>query len=292
MINVPVLKTHFLTTVSLGMKNKKGCLKFKSKQNFHSHGLDKLIAALNGVIKSELTIIDGTYSLEHGPSSFGIAHHEDLIIAGRDVLATDMVGATILGKKPSDIKQFKHYARMNKRSLDMKSIKIKGMKIKDVVHEINHDMSILHNFRKKNIIGFDVKVGKTMCSSCYAVMEICNSILTMKNQDIDCGGIEVRVGGKEFPDNKSANKYILFGRCATNACKGMDNTVPMKGCPPDMVSTIIKTHLEIFGIIRGFPKVILPGIKYLLFRLGIYYLDLGLWDQYKGKPEFDLKHFK
>ena len=39
-INLPVLKTHYLTTVTLAMKNLKGCLKREDKPLFHRWDLD------------------------------------------------------------------------------------------------------------------------------------------------------------------------------------------------------------------------------------------------------------
>jgi uncharacterized protein (DUF362 family) len=64
LINLPVLKAHRQTKISLGMKNLKGCLALSSKKAFHMHGLTRLIALLNTKIKTSLTIIDGIYGLE------------------------------------------------------------------------------------------------------------------------------------------------------------------------------------------------------------------------------------
>jgi uncharacterized protein (DUF362 family) len=44
LINLPVLKTHRQTKVSLGMKNLKGCLAIESKKKFHKHDIARLIA--------------------------------------------------------------------------------------------------------------------------------------------------------------------------------------------------------------------------------------------------------
>jgi len=67
LINLPVLKAHRQTRISLGMKNLKGCLAPSSKKTFHKHDLARLIALLNTKIKISLTIIDGIYGLERGP---------------------------------------------------------------------------------------------------------------------------------------------------------------------------------------------------------------------------------
>ena len=45
-VSVPVMKTHILTTVTLGLKNTKGVLPAKSKRKMHFIGLDQAIADL------------------------------------------------------------------------------------------------------------------------------------------------------------------------------------------------------------------------------------------------------
>jgi uncharacterized protein (DUF362 family) len=87
LIDLPVLKTHFMTKISLGMKNLKGCLAPRSKQKFHKHDLNRLIALLNMRVRPSLTITDGIYGLERGPEFLGTPRRMDLIISGRDVFS-------------------------------------------------------------------------------------------------------------------------------------------------------------------------------------------------------------
>ena len=100
MIDVPVLNTHAMTKVSLGMKNLKGCLSMNSKKKFHMADLEEMIALLNTQIPPQLTVIDGIYGMEKGPLSMGQAHRMNLIMASQDVLSCDMVGAAVLGIDP------------------------------------------------------------------------------------------------------------------------------------------------------------------------------------------------
>jgi uncharacterized protein (DUF362 family) len=97
LINLPVLKAHRQTKISLGMKNLKGCLALSSKKTFHKHDLGRLIALLNTKTKTSLTIIDGIYGLERGPEFLGTPHRMNLIIAGKDIFSCDMVGAMVMG---------------------------------------------------------------------------------------------------------------------------------------------------------------------------------------------------
>lgn len=63
-INIPVLKTHFITEVSLGMKNLKGCIPPVEKRRFHDIGVNQAVADLNRVFRTSLTVADGIIGSE------------------------------------------------------------------------------------------------------------------------------------------------------------------------------------------------------------------------------------
>jgi uncharacterized protein (DUF362 family) len=132
LINLPVLKTHHQARVSLGLKNLKGCLSMKSKMEFHRRGLDHMIAMLNTQLKPKLTVIDGIYAMENGPTALGTAHRMDLIIAGKDNLSCDVVGSMVLGVEPSSVGHLREFASIVGRSTDLAEIDVKGENIKDV----------------------------------------------------------------------------------------------------------------------------------------------------------------
>ena len=54
-INLPVPETHYLTTVSIAMKNVKGFLKQEDKPLFHRVDLSRAVVELNKIIKPSLT---------------------------------------------------------------------------------------------------------------------------------------------------------------------------------------------------------------------------------------------
>lgn len=133
LINVPVLKTHVQTKVSLSLKNLKGCLKQSSKMKFHKTGLNEMIARLNTVLKPKLNIIDGIYSLERGPTISGRAYRSNLIIASRDAYLGDIVGAACLGIDPLTVECFTQYGNLTGQSPSLGNIEIRGESINDVV---------------------------------------------------------------------------------------------------------------------------------------------------------------
>ncbi len=62
-INVPVLKTHAMCTVSLGLKNLKGCIDAKSKKLCHGKEVDLhyTFSRIAEKLPVALTIIDGVF---------------------------------------------------------------------------------------------------------------------------------------------------------------------------------------------------------------------------------------
>jgi len=58
LINLPVLKTHYLTKVTLAMKNLKGCLKRENKPRFHDRDLSRAVVELCKIVKPTINVID------------------------------------------------------------------------------------------------------------------------------------------------------------------------------------------------------------------------------------------
>ena len=93
---------------------------------FHKKGLERMIALLSKKVKTNLTIIDGIYANERGPSRIGTAHRMNLIIAGRDILSCDVVGSTVLGIDPLTVDHLREFASITDRSLDIEAIDVRG----------------------------------------------------------------------------------------------------------------------------------------------------------------------
>ena len=173
LINIPVLKTHAQTRVSLGFKNLKGCLSMASKKRFHTSQLDHMICLLNEAIESDLTIIDGTYIMERGPDTLlGTAHRKDVIIASPDIFACDVVGATILGIDPSQVGYLREFAEAHDRSLNIGSIQIAGEGIGGLKEKLEWKPDVERElFAPAGITGLSVPYpGETLCSGCYATL--------------------------------------------------------------------------------------------------------------------------
>lgn len=102
-ISVPKLKTHFLTSVSLGLKNAIGIPSYKiygtggDKSGLHNLGLDKVIIDLNKIRKPDFVIIDGIIGGEgYGPTN-NTPVKSNIVLAGKDVVAVDTTAITFMG---------------------------------------------------------------------------------------------------------------------------------------------------------------------------------------------------
>jgi len=293
LINVPVLKTHGQAIVSLGMKNLKGCLKFSSKKRFHKRGnLEKLIALLNVHLNSHLTIIDGTYALEHGPTG-GPAHHKDLIIASNDILAADMVGAKVLGKNPSNIPHIKEFAKLTNRDTELDAIVVNGEKIEDVSDDLPYKSDYNQCFKRAGLKGIRVNAVKgdvSICSGCYGNMEYTHIMFAKDNPEMDVGNVETCIG-TGAKANPSADKIFLFGDCAIKENNELENTMNIAGCPPkvgEYLPILMNETLEKSRVRKIMIKRLAKKIGY---KMGFYYEDVGLWEPYKS-AEFDLRHYR
>lgn len=104
LINMPVLKTHLQTVVSLGLKNIKGVVPGKDKLIVHLNGLDQGIVDLNTVIKSRLVVVDAMVGMEGGlgPTN-GKPVMVGAIVAGDNVVEVDAACARIMGLDPRDV---------------------------------------------------------------------------------------------------------------------------------------------------------------------------------------------
>ncbi|MBN2098084.1 MAG: DUF362 domain-containing protein [Dehalococcoidia bacterium] len=296
LINVPVLKTHGLTKVSLGFKNLKGCLSPASKTKFHgSNRLNRLIYLLNEVVKSDLTIIDGTYMLERGPDTLlGTARRKDLIIASQDKFACDVVGSAIMGIDPSEVGYLRAYAESHGRPLTTDGIQIEGEKdIKALGERLEWKPDVAKELlAPAGVTGISVPYpGDSLCSRCYANLGLALVAFVTDNPNRDCDELVICCGKDVRPEHEG-QRAILYGNCAINNHDGSTGTVvAVKGCPPRLWDTLLALHVMTLGRRRSLgvvPKEIfgLAGAK-----LGVYEYALPKWKTYDSEG-FDKRHFK
>ena len=243
LINMPMLKTHGETTVSLGSKNLKGALSHQSKRIFHRKGLSQAIAHLTSIIKPTINIVDGLIGLEgFGPVQTGTPIEVGVIIVGDNLIATDVVAASIMGFNPEDILHLKLANELGTGPLYLSDIEVVGESIDTVKvpfepcptgNEIyRHALSLL-GIPEDQVSG---NYTDHWCSMC--MMNFMGPIWALRD---DCGTkmrekLFVVADQADLPESYEG-KLILYGNCqARNKTKVKnDDFIFIKGCPPSQM---------------------------------------------------------
>ncbi len=291
-VDLPVMKTHSQTGVSLGIKNLKGTIDQKSRKACHSADPEKdlhfWVARLADKMPSIFTLIDGIYTSEYGPNVDGRMHRSNLLAASTDIFSADKVGAALLGHDPSEVPHLVHYARNHNRPINMSDVEIVGEPVEALARQhkayfpYTEDQSLPLAWKKKGYRGISYrKYDLSMCTYCSGVTGAIMAAIGAAWQGEPWDDVEV-LSGKMMQPDPAKKHTILLGKCMSQAHKDnpdIQNIHPIKGCPPKK-NQIVKAFHEAgimidANIIENTES--LPGF---------------LMKYYEGKPEFEPEHFK
>jgi uncharacterized protein (DUF362 family) len=141
--SVPMMKTHVLATVTLGMKNLIGLYPgtvYRSvRAGVHDHAADAgspgIAFEIIDMVKANklgLTVIDGSTAMEGDGPSDGNLVQMDVIVAGTNPLATDMVAASLMGFETGEIPTFTWANKVGMQPQRLDEIEVRGEKIENV----------------------------------------------------------------------------------------------------------------------------------------------------------------
>lgn len=129
-INVPILKHHGSTTVSLAMKNLMGVV--WDRGFYHGNDLSQCIADFITYRKPDLNIIDGYRMMtKNGPRGVSVSDVSDLraLIAGKDIVAVDAAATLMFGRKPGDINHIRIANEMGLGTMELDKLSINRVKM-------------------------------------------------------------------------------------------------------------------------------------------------------------------
>lgn len=133
LISYTQIKHHEEATVSLGIKNI--ALAWppaelhgfpKASQGIHEY-LHEFITAMGELIPIDLTILSGDQGMIGTGPSNGKPVNADLVVAGTDPVATDVIGARLLGFRQQAVHYLHNLIRSEVGEGDVKNINLKGM---------------------------------------------------------------------------------------------------------------------------------------------------------------------
>jgi uncharacterized protein (DUF362 family)/Fe-S-cluster-containing hydrogenase component 2 len=102
-INIPKMKTHELTGITVGLKNVLGYLPRNKKQRAHIFNLNQTLADLNKVIRSDLTVVDGLICMEGNGPALGTPVKTGIIMAGLNPVHVDEVACKAMSVDPTKV---------------------------------------------------------------------------------------------------------------------------------------------------------------------------------------------
>lgn len=127
LINLPKLKLHMHTGVSLGIKNLFGLVPEHFRMKHHREDLHRFLVDYLYLVMPDLTIIDGLWALEGQAPICGTPVRDfNTVIASRDVVAADSVGAYLMGVEPDEITMIRMAARDGFGCMNLADMQIEG----------------------------------------------------------------------------------------------------------------------------------------------------------------------
>ncbi len=217
-INVPLLKTHMNTLVTLGLKNMKGCMRPKDKKRFHELELADALAGMAQVVAPHISvnILDATTAVEGMGPAAGTDVEMGLIAASTDLIALDSVGCDLAGIHPSEVRVMRKAAARGVGEMDLTRIDVVGEKVQDHRRRFRRPFEeVVANFPRLRI------EAEAACSGC--AMNLFQALASIADSDD-----EVRVPAVAIGTGARIEEGLAVGNCA----KTSGGQPLVKGCPP------------------------------------------------------------
>lgn len=261
-VDLPVMKAHNQTVVSLGIKNLKGLIDIPSRKKCHNmtpgRDLHFWVSKLADKMPPMLTLQDGIFTNERGPGPDGKLHRSNLLVASADVLSADLVGAAVLGYSPEQVPHLMHAAENHGRPWDFSDIEVVGESIDAVARHHAYDFEYSETDEvilptplvKQGLKGvFYQKYDLSMCTYCSQVNGLMMSAIRFAWKGKAWDDVEI-LTGKSMQPTPGKKKTILLGKCIYQAHKdnpGIQEAIAIKGCPPkteDMLKALHRAGIE------------------------------------------------
>lgn len=292
LVNLPVLKCHAQTVVSLGIKNLKGLLDIPSRKACHkadpARDLHFMVSRLQRALPPSLTVVDGIFSLERGPMYDGSARRTNLVVASSDPVSADLVGARLLGYDPGEVPHLALAATDRGRPADLSDLQIRGERLETAAsrHEYDfpytEDGSLPKPMEKMGIRGLSYrKYDLSMCTYCSHINGVTLWAISRAWKGQPWDDVEI-LTGKTMRPTPGKRKTVLLGRCMDEANRDhphIRERIVAKGCPPTPAS-----------IARALRQAGIEVDPRHLERIEEY---PGFFQKrYEGRPEFDESFFR
>jgi len=216
-LSLPKLKTHSMTTVTLGVKNQQAFPIHEDRMHFHNHDtLHLRLARLYRMVRPDFCVIEGLTAVFHGNAPPRTLLDEcsaqlNILIGGQDTVAVDTVGARVLGYTIEEVEHLRLTAEWGLGEGQLERIELIG----DLSpYQTRYPYTLLRRFHP------DVRIvegrERACVEGCKGNSEVILEILT--NDYSGQGGFTV-VFGKGFQDadlEDLPGDILVVGQCAVS----------------------------------------------------------------------------
>ncbi|MGZ5300919.1 MAG: DUF362 domain-containing protein [Actinomycetota bacterium] len=145
LISMPKMKTHHWAGLTLSLKNCFGCVPGRvygwPKNALHWAGLEQSILDVAAAVRPDYAIVDGIVGMEgNGPIS-GTPVAVNVLVFGDDPVATDVIGARVMGFDPEKVRYLAEAARFLGQG-DVERIRSEG----EDIDGVTTDFAVLPRF--------------------------------------------------------------------------------------------------------------------------------------------------
>lgn len=257
LINVPKMKCHPMTMVTLALKNFQGLMhgndKFEITHGAPDYkcnpkpggppyarlGLEYALVDLHRVVRTNLNIVDGivgpTVASWGGKSDF----KPGLIVAGEDPVAVDTVATKAMGLDPAMVNMIQIADEIGIGTAKLDEIEVVGA----FLNEVNAGYTIPPSFSVTKAEEFEEpnlhKIAGTACNICLSSCQHPLGRITQATQSrlkpTDFEEMTFVVGKDAVIPSDYFGKLILYGNCAVRQYQGIhpfENAISCLGCPP------------------------------------------------------------
>jgi len=243
-INLPAMKTHTMTMVTLSLKNLQGILDEKGRYFSHRDDIDQHMVDISKIRKPDLIILDGLLAMEGmGAGEAGSPVEMGIIMASADPVALDAIASMCMGiDNPLVVGTTRIAAHDGLGVANPFLIELVGAPM----HEVRKKFQLPINFTQpiESLVtgvypNIDVYIGGA-CPACWLLAALVESLLSRIPQHVS---LIVGIDPKIPPRIRTDHAHTFFlGECALAAggeLRELRNAMQLSGidrflggCPP------------------------------------------------------------
>ncbi len=237
-VNLPKMKTHVHTLVTLGIKNQYGLVLDDQRMFCHRNDINVKIVDILRLIRPDLTVVDGIWAVQgQAPLSGSAVPDMNVVVAGTDVCAVDTVAAHLMGIDADEVAMLRLARQEGLGATDFGAIEVAG-----------DDPAALRRHFTRPVVG---------CMGAYPQVRVieggaCHGCLSALRHALDKLASEGRLAGqapitlymgRPMPERRNLRNVQgdlwCFGSCAapliydTHERSDLATFVP--GCPPHIL---------------------------------------------------------